>query len=121
MELLILIVLVLIWLKPSKEDAQKAAKKVAKKVATKAAMTTAQRELSAQWASERKHVAVLKNVERSVLLEDVERLLARVGDERLAEALGVHHSVSRSALIERAADLGRDGAYAIAVANREVA
>lgn len=91
----------------------------------KPSMTAAQRELSAQWATDRaeqkRNAAVRKTVERSLLEEDVERLLARVGDGQLANALGAHHSATRGELISRASDLGRDGAYAIAVAYREVA
>lgn len=63
----------------------------------------------------------LRNHDRAVLLEDVDRLLVSVTGERLAEALGVRRSVGRAALIGQAARLGRDAAYTIAVANREVA
>lgn len=119
MELLIFIVLVLIWLSmPSKHTVPETKQKPS--------MTAAQRELSAQWASEeakrkKQNVAALKTLERSLLEEDVERLLARVGDVQLANALGVHRSATRDELVSRASDLGRDGAYAIAVAHREVA
>lgn len=117
MLLLILIVLLLIFVKmPSK---------TASTPKRQPSMTAAQRELSAKWAAERaqqnRTAALRKNIERSHLLEDVGRLLAPVDDLWLADALGGSTSMPRTALIERAARRGRDGAWALTTAYREVA